>query len=61
VQQGTYALWNTRIAYQATGNILLALNMSNIFDKPYYRTIGAANSNWYGEPRNITFSMHAVF
>jgi len=61
VQQGSYALWNTRIAYQASPNLLLALNVSNLFDKHYYRTIGTANSNWYGEPRNMTLSLHAVF
>jgi len=61
VQQGTYALWNTRIAWQATANLLVALNISNLFDKHYYRTIGTANSNWYGEPRNTTLSLHAVF
>jgi len=61
VQQGSYALWNTRIAWQATSNVMVALNISNMFDRHYYRTIGTANSNWYGEPRNTTLSLHAVF
>lgn len=61
VEQGTYAIWNTRLAYQATRNVSVALNVSNLFDKTYYRTIGTANQNWYGEPRNVTLSLQAVF
>ncbi|MGC3985330.1 MAG: TonB-dependent siderophore receptor [Pseudorhodoferax sp.] len=61
VEQGTYAVWNARVAYQATRNVTVALNASNLFDKSYYRTIGTGTGNWYGEPRNMTLSMHAVF
>jgi len=61
VEQGTYAVWNARVSWQASANVLLALNASNLFDKHYYRTIGTSTSNWYGEPRNVTLSMQAVF
>ncbi|MFT3718192.1 TonB-dependent siderophore receptor [Pseudorhodoferax sp.] len=61
VEQGTYAVWNARVAWQATRNVTLALNASNLFDRTYYRTIDVARLNWYGEPRNVTLSMQAVF
>nr|WP_145550150.1 TonB-dependent receptor [Variovorax boronicumulans] len=61
VDQGTWAIWSSRVAYQVNRNVSVALNVNNLFDKSYYRTIGVANSNWYGEPRNVTVSMQAVF
>ncbi len=44
-----------------------AINLNNIFDKSYYRTIGTgtgtgtSTGNWYGDPRNVMGSLHAAF
>lgn len=61
VEQPKYAVWSTRISWQITRHVQAALNINNIFDKRYYRTIGTGTGNWYGEPRNVMLSLHAAF
>lgn len=58
-----YSVWNARIAYQITPSLLAAVNINNIFDKTYYIPSYAqqANSNFYGDPRNVTVSLKARF
>jgi len=61
-EQGGYATWSGRIGYQINRNLLASVNFNNIFDKHYYRTLGSTSgSNWYGEPRNVTATLKAVF
>ncbi|MFC4309132.1 TonB-dependent siderophore receptor [Steroidobacter flavus] len=61
-QQGGYAIWSTRASYQLNDTIDLALNVNNLTDKTYLRTIGGlSNGNWYGEPRNFMFTVKASF
>lgn len=61
-EQRGYAIWSGRIGYQINRNLLAAVNLNNIFDKHYYRTLGnQSGSNWYGEPRNVTATLQAVF
>jgi len=58
-----YSVWNARIGYQITPALLAAVNVNNIFDKTYYIPSYAqqANSNFYGDPRNVTVSLKARF
>ncbi|AUW57582.1 TonB-dependent siderophore receptor [Sphingobium sp. SCG-1] len=58
-----YSVWNARIGYQITPALLAAVNVNNIFDKTYYIPSYAqqANSNFYGDPRNVTVSVKARF
>ncbi|WP_406625030.1 hypothetical protein [Acidovorax sp. SDU_ACID1] len=40
----------------------LTLNVSNLFDKWYYRTVGSsALGNYYGEPRNVLLTLRGWF
>lgn len=52
------AIWSSRVAYQATDEIGVAMNLNNVFDKKYY--IPSYNSssggNYYGDPRNVMFT-----
>lgn len=61
VAQSTYAIWSARVSYQINRNLQAAINLNNIFDKHYYRTIGTGTGNWYGDPRNVMLSLHAAF
>jgi len=61
VAQSTYAIWSARVSYQINRNLQAAINLNNIFDKSYYRTIGTSGGNWYGDPRNVMVSVHAAF
>lgn len=60
--QAGYAVWSGRVGYKINRNLLASVNFNNIFDKHYYRTLGSTSgSNWYGEPRNVTATLQAVF
>ena len=54
-----YTVWNTRLGYQLTPEIGLALNANNLFDKSYYMAgYNQLNgNNNFGEPRNVMFSV----
>ncbi|PTQ69412.1 TonB-dependent receptor [Pseudomonas sp. GV071] len=53
------AIWSSRLAYQATDEIGVAMNLNNVFDKKYY--IPSYNDinggNYYGDPRNVMFTV----
>ncbi len=62
VAQPSYAVWTARVSYQIDRNWSLALNVSNLFDKTYYQTVGAPGwGNFYGEPRNTTLTLRGRF
>ncbi|WP_312519838.1 TonB-dependent siderophore receptor [Massilia sp.] len=62
LSQAGYAVWSGRIGYRIDRNLDLAINLNNVFDKHYYRTLGSTSgSNWYGEPRNVTATLNATF
>jgi outer membrane receptor for ferric coprogen and ferric-rhodotorulic acid len=62
-EQGGYAVWAARIGYRFNRNLSASVNLNNIFDKAYYRTIGGnlGGGNWYGDPRNVMATLTAVF
>jgi outer membrane receptor for ferric coprogen and ferric-rhodotorulic acid len=60
--QPAYAVWSGRVGYRINRNLTASVNLNNVFDKRYYRTLGSTNgSNWYGEPRNVTATLQALF
>lgn len=57
-----YALYNARIAYDITKSVSLSMNVENIFDRVYYAQTGPVESqNYYGAPRNMTFTLRTNF
>lgn len=61
-RQGGYAIWSLFADYRINPRFSAALNVSNLFDKTYYSTIGVSGyGNWYGEPRNVTLTLRAHF
>lgn len=57
-----YAFYNARIAYDITKNVNLSMNVENIFDRVYYAQTGPVESqNYYGAPRNMTFTLRTNF
>ncbi|MFC7298280.1 TonB-dependent siderophore receptor [Herminiimonas aquatilis] len=61
-EQAAYAVWSTRLAYKFNKNLTAALNINNLFDKNYYRTLGSTTGgNWYGEPRNAMLTLQATY
>lgn len=60
--QSGYAIWNARIGYDINKHASLSLNINNVFDKTYYRTVGSSSDgNWYGEPRNVILTLRASY
>ncbi|WP_286786441.1 MULTISPECIES: TonB-dependent siderophore receptor [Pseudomonas] len=63
-EQRAYAIADLVLGYQATRQLDLQLNVNNLFDKTYYRSI--ATSTWgpydiYGDPRNVKLTARYSF
>ncbi|QEI09485.1 TonB-dependent siderophore receptor [Pigmentiphaga aceris] len=56
-----YLLFNAMARYQINDNLVATLNISNLFDKTYYRQSGFYGGLIYGEPRRITLGLRASF
>jgi len=60
--QGGYAVVGLRASYQAGKNLLVALNINNLFDRRYYSNLGyILYGGVYGDPRNATLTLRASF
>lgn len=60
--QPGYAVWNMMAEYRIDPNWTVALNVNNVLDKTYYRTVGSADGgNFYGEPRNWMLTLRGKF
>jgi len=56
--QGGYAIVGLRGEYRFIEGWSAAINISNLFDRTYYQTVGKAPAlNFYGEPRNVMLSL----
>ncbi len=60
--QGPYAVVGMRVSYQVDSHWQAALSVNNVFDRVYYQTVGASDSNnWYGTPRNFLLRLDARY
>lgn len=60
--QSGYAIYNAMLRYRFNDNYSLQLNANNIFDKTYYKKIGAnATGYYYGDPRNMSVTLRGTF
>ena len=60
--QAGYAVWGASVQYRINRNWSAALNVHNLFDKTYYKTVGTSGSgNWYGEPRSVLLTLRGAF
>jgi outer membrane receptor for ferric coprogen and ferric-rhodotorulic acid len=61
-ETGGYAIYNARVGYDLTRNVNLSVNIENIFDRVYYSQTGSVeNSTYYGNPRNLMFTVRTQF
>lgn len=57
-----YAVWNAMVEYRFDPRWTLTLNVNNLFDKTYYRTLaGTWGGNFYGQPRNVMVTLRGKF
>ncbi|MEX3774715.1 TonB-dependent siderophore receptor [Pseudomonas sp. MYb118] len=59
-EQGGYAVWNARVAYDFDEHLTAALNLNNVFDRRYYEAVDY-DHNFYGDPRNVLMSLDYKF
>lgn len=60
--QGGYLLLNAMAEYRIDPRWTLSLNINNLLDKSYYKTLGSTYSgNYYGTPRNATVTLRGKF
>ena len=61
-KQAGYAVWNAMAEYRFDPHWAVTLNVNNLFDKTYYRTLaGSSGGNFYGEPRNVMVTLRGKF
>ncbi|MNR45214.1 Fe(3+)-pyochelin receptor precursor [compost metagenome] len=57
-----HAVWSARLGYAIDKDWKVAVNVSNLFDKTYYSTVGYAGyGNFYGEKRAVVVTLHGKF
>lgn len=64
IEQKAYALASLRVGYRASEHLDVQLSVDNLFDKRYWRAIGANTAygvNQYGEPRKFTLTARYSF
>lgn len=59
VDQKGYALVNVMARYSVNENVQIGANISNLFDKVYFRNVGA--NGFYGEPRRFMANARVSF
>jgi len=65
--QGGYAIASARVGWRISPQWSAAFNLSNLFDRRYYRRLGSGNfgpsnfGNVYGEPRNVQITLRTRF
>lgn len=58
--QSSYTLVNSFVSYDVNKKLALYFNCNNLTDCEYYSRIGG-NGDFYGDPRNFTFSVKCSF
>ena len=61
ITQDPYAVFDLMATYEFDDQTSLKLNVSNIFDKRYYRTMGFYDSVFYGDGRAATLTLKRTF
>jgi outer membrane receptor for ferric coprogen and ferric-rhodotorulic acid len=60
--QSGYAIYNAMLGYRFNEHYSVQLNANNIFDKTYYKKVGAnATGYYYGDPRNVALTLRGTF
>lgn len=64
-EQEAYGIVNLMVGYRPTENLDLRLNVNNLFDETYYKSVGYGptwgSTDWYGEPRNVVLTARYTF
>lgn len=61
IKQGGYALVNLLARYEISKNVTASLNVNNLLDKKYLTGLGLFQTGFYGEPRNVMFTVRTKF
>ncbi|RZJ21726.1 MAG: TonB-dependent receptor [Haliea sp.] len=60
--QPGYAVWNARVAYQASPRWTASVQMNNLTDKVYYAGLNLLDQGgFYGEPRSVVLALRGSF
>lgn len=57
IRQGGYAVADAMAGYRFNAHLSAQLNVSNLFDRRYYRNVGFYDGVFWGEPRNVMLSL----
>lgn len=60
-QQSDYSLLDLFGTYKIDEHLSTQLNLNNVFDKHYYKSVGYYGGGYYGEPRNLMATLKYQF
>ena len=61
LKQGGYAVTDLHAQYRITPSTTVSMNVSNLFDRKYFRAIATGAGNFYGEPRKVSVTLRSTF
>lgn len=59
LRQGGFATFDARVGYQINKQLSAAINLTNIFNRTYFDSIESTGSAFYGNPRQLMFTLRA--
>lgn len=59
LRQGGFATFDLRVGYQISKQLSAAINVTNLFDRRYFDSIESTGSAFYGNPRQLMFTLRA--
>jgi len=59
IRQGGFATVDLRLGYQINKRLSAAVNVTNLFDRRYFASIEGTGSGFYGNPRQVVFTLRA--
>lgn len=62
IERPGHAIYNAAVSHQFNRQWQAQLNINNVFDKRYYRSVNTpSHSNWYGTPRSFLLTVRGQF
>lgn len=61
VTQDSYVLVDLMARYAVSDRVSVGVNVTNLFDEAYYRSVGYFNAGYWGQPRRVLFNVRARY
>ncbi len=59
IMSGGYATFDAQVGYEVSKNLTATLSVTNIANRTYWKTVAVGDGNYYGNPRQVLFTLRA--